>query len=56
MERDSDYVYSDAINSAPSLKRKSLNKEWEIKLSILERAMDDKDNTIAQLWKKISLR
>ena len=43
-------------NSAPSLKRKSLNKEWEIKLSILERAMDDKDKTIAQLWEKISLR
>ena len=41
-------------SSAPSLKRKSPNnKEWEIKISTLERAMDDKDKTIAQLWEKI---
>ena len=26
---------------------------WEVKISALEKAVEDKDNTIAELWEKI---
>ena len=36
------------------MKRKSPdNKEWKVKISTLERAVEDKDKTIAELWEKI---
>lgn len=38
----------------PSMTRKSPNdKEWEVKISTLERTVEDKDKTIAELWEKI---
>ena len=47
-------VPSVIFTSNPSMKRKSPdNKEWEVKISTLEKAVEDKDKTIAELWEKI---
>lgn len=42
-----------SASNPPTIRKNPNNKEWEVKISTLERAMEDKDNTIAELWEKI---
>ena len=42
-----------AISTSNPRKNPTDKEGWEVKISALERAMEDKDNTIAELWGKI---
>ena len=39
--------------SHPSVKKNLGDNEWEVKVSTLKTAMNDKDKTITELWEKI---